>query len=393
MRLSSLPAIYGTEDVPGPDDLRNGLVDRVLSVPSFRRRYLERMTELLDGPFASKGCLESLEARALAQEEDARIDVEKWTRERFDLFLAEVDTLMTVMGDRESHLRASIASLMPPARVDLAINELVMAGDDTSAAVLGVELHFRGRSPIDVAGFHLSDDPDVGAGPVGVPIGPPRMPVGEGVGERGISRIDAGGAGPEQVVEATVGAETRVGIDIALAWPAALDVRVGEDRRSGAEFIRCVGPEDAVREGRVGALAEERAGIFEGRVLRQCAVVQGGGGVERVESCSYIGGVVRDDTVGERRRGARDVIQSSSALAGLVPRDSAATDHRCRVLTTIESAAVGCSVVNYGAVLYRGRGLFTSDAGTAFGDGQADDRGGQVRIVRQEPEDVLAHAV
>ena len=159
MISASLPAIYATEEIPGPSGLHNGLVDRVLSVRSFERRYLERLSELLDGPFSSGHTTALLDARAGIQEDDARIDVEKRTRERFDLFLAEVDTVMAVMGDRESFLRASIDSLMPPQWVDLAINEVLLSDNDTAATALGAELHFRGLASIDVAGFHLSDDP------------------------------------------------------------------------------------------------------------------------------------------------------------------------------------------------------------------------------------------
>ena len=159
MRSASLPAIYATEETPGPSGLHNGLVDRVLSVPSFKRRYLERLGELLDGPFDSESMAALLEARAADQEDDALIDVEKRTRERFDLFLAEVDTVINVMEDREAFLRASIDSLMPPQWVDLAINEVLLGDDDTVSAALGAEFHYRGATAIDVAGFHLSDDP------------------------------------------------------------------------------------------------------------------------------------------------------------------------------------------------------------------------------------------
>lgn len=151
------PANYGSLDAPyfSKKDEYNEIVEAVCSVPSLFRRYLTHLQNLLDGPLDSESIESQAELFALEMQGDARLDVHKRTHERLDLHAMNVKKALDRIGQREVVLEESIAELMPPLWVDLAINELDLESPEV------IELHYRGT---DVVAFEGSIVGSFGAG-------------------------------------------------------------------------------------------------------------------------------------------------------------------------------------------------------------------------------------
>ncbi len=161
---STAPANLGTRDYPNNRDGWSLMLTMMLEIPSLSRRYLERLEEILDGPWT--GIAQTFDSLATISVPDGLVDVAKASRERSNQYLDSIDDVWSRVQDREPALRASIDTLRPPAAVDLAINELIydrswndQPGLLGPAAPRSVELHFRGRSPLRFEGIFLSDDP------------------------------------------------------------------------------------------------------------------------------------------------------------------------------------------------------------------------------------------
>ncbi len=121
------------------------------------RQYLERLSARLDGPLAADSAVtlfDHIHAEVLG---DAIIDAEKRQREDSEAYGDDVAAVRAILAQRETVLRESIAELLPPWWVDLAINEVILPAD--TSEVLRIELHYRGRLPQNTGQLMASNDP------------------------------------------------------------------------------------------------------------------------------------------------------------------------------------------------------------------------------------------
>ncbi len=168
LRDSSSPADLGGPDHPNDSGQVSPIADKILSTPSLKRRYLEHLENLLDGPLATPAVCAVFDRWLPLIIPEGEIDVAKISRERVAPFTRGVDELEAFLEEREGRLRESIAELIPPQQVDLAINEVAdhLVGPDSIATA--VELHYRGGRLFESADLCLSDDPDsLGKWPLG----------------------------------------------------------------------------------------------------------------------------------------------------------------------------------------------------------------------------------
>ncbi|MAE72420.1 MAG: hypothetical protein CME06_18360 [Gemmatimonadetes bacterium] len=165
------PANLGTARYRNPRGGWNVLLTLMLEVPSLQRRYLARLEEILDGTWWPQIATQ-VDSLAGISVDDGLIDVAKATREKNAGYRDGINSLFSKLAERDPVLRASIDSLRAPAASDLSINELLF--ENSRAARMGgraptsLELHYRGRSPLDFEALYLSDDP----------VDPTRWPIG-----------------------------------------------------------------------------------------------------------------------------------------------------------------------------------------------------------------------
>ena len=149
----SKPANFGTPEFPDVWGRYSEIAERIHRIPALQRRYLLRLSELLDGPWSSGSARATIEGRDSQVHEEGAIDIWKRHRESDARYEYEVGDLSAIVADRERVLRASIDSLLPPYWVHLAINEVVAGEGGTR-----VELHSRAAAPLSLDRAFLMDD-------------------------------------------------------------------------------------------------------------------------------------------------------------------------------------------------------------------------------------------
>ena len=169
-------AAYVREDMPLDEGTRNHpmygisnwwdrLIDRVLGVPQFRRMYCLRLLELLDTTFADAERAARVEAGHRRIRFDGERDTQKpgWL-ENDTWFYPSRDWLGDFVRERNVFLRSAIPDFMPPASVNLFINEIVIT-EPSEGVDIGTQgwmeiYNWSPKEAVELGGLFLSDDPN-----------------------------------------------------------------------------------------------------------------------------------------------------------------------------------------------------------------------------------------
>lgn len=147
----------------------NNLVDRVLDIPSLRRRYTEKLRGYLEGHLSTEAVLADLDASEAEMFEDMIRDVHKEPREFVDEYLDGLDDLHDFVPARVSYLQGQLGGYEPDESVLVHISELVPG----PGGIVAVELRNLAPRPFDVGDYFLTNDPDQ---PLRWPAGPGEIP-------------------------------------------------------------------------------------------------------------------------------------------------------------------------------------------------------------------------
>ena len=134
----------------------NNLVDRILDIPSLRRRYTEKLRGYLEGHLSTQAVLTDLAASEAEMYEDMIRDVHKESREFVGDYLDGLDDLHDFVPSRVSYLLGQVGGYEPSETVLLHISELVPGPTGIEA----VELRNLAPRPFDVDGYFLTDSQD-----------------------------------------------------------------------------------------------------------------------------------------------------------------------------------------------------------------------------------------
>ncbi len=154
---------YVQEDMPLDQGTRNSpmydvpywwdrLIDRVLSVPQFRRMYCLRLLELLDTNFSDTERVSRVKTAHKSIRFDGERDVKKpgWLENEI-WFYPSLSWIKTFSTRRNEFLRTSIPDFIPPPSVNLFINEISRKG--------WIEIYnWSPKESVNMQGLFLSDD-------------------------------------------------------------------------------------------------------------------------------------------------------------------------------------------------------------------------------------------
>jgi hypothetical protein len=147
----------GTHDNPVIFDW-NRLFDRVLSVPSLRRAYTERLAAYIStGHMTPEALHATLRDRAVTMWEDMEIDTNKLSRETFPQYVAEMRKLDDFFAPRVDYLFDEIDRYAPAEEVFIKLSELLP--DPLGTAFSQVEIENLATRDFDFSGFALTNDP------------------------------------------------------------------------------------------------------------------------------------------------------------------------------------------------------------------------------------------
>ncbi len=134
------------------------LLDRVLNVPQFRRMYCLRLIELMEKEFTDELMFARIEEAYNRIRFDAERDIRKagW-QENERWFYPAKDGLKSFVPARKAYLRAVVYDYMPPATVNLFINEIMAIGAGDEAGESWIELYNWGKERINLGGLYLSN--------------------------------------------------------------------------------------------------------------------------------------------------------------------------------------------------------------------------------------------
>ncbi len=152
----ALDLVYATAESPNGIGRYNHVVDRILHVPSLRRRYFERLRELTAGPLSAASVATAFSVRTAEISEDVDRDVQKRPRELLSQYQNAIAEVHRFITEREVEVFAQLDELEPPEHVLVQISEIEPAPDGLS--VIGVELLNLADRPFDLTDFYLSDD-------------------------------------------------------------------------------------------------------------------------------------------------------------------------------------------------------------------------------------------
>ena len=152
----ALDLVYATAESPNGIGRYNHLIDRVLHVPSLRRRYFERLRELTAGPLSAASIAAIFSARTTQIGEDTDRDVQKRPREIMSQYQDAIAEVHQFITEREIEVLAQLDELEPPEHVLVQISELEPAPDGQN--VVGIELLNLADRPVDLTDFYLSDE-------------------------------------------------------------------------------------------------------------------------------------------------------------------------------------------------------------------------------------------
>jgi len=138
------------------------LLDRVLSVPQFRRMYCLRLIELMEKEFSDEAMFARLEEAYNRILFDAERDIRKKFCHENDVgFYTTLDKMKDFVSARRKYLRSVVYDYMPPATVNLFINEIMAnnkpIGAGGKAGESWIELYNWGKENTNLGGLYLSD--------------------------------------------------------------------------------------------------------------------------------------------------------------------------------------------------------------------------------------------
>ena len=146
----------GTHDNPALFDW-NRLFDRVLSVPSLRRAYTERLAaQITTGHLTPEAMHNTLLDRTLTMWPEMDRDTNKYSRETFPPYLTALRKLDSFFAPRVEYLLEEIDRYAPPEEVYIKLAELLP--DPTGSAFTQVEIENLATRDFDLSGFALTDD-------------------------------------------------------------------------------------------------------------------------------------------------------------------------------------------------------------------------------------------
>ena len=155
-RFAETEILFGTSAVPNSIGNYNRLVDRILSVPSLMRRYIEMMRSHGAGHLSPANIHNTITERHREMEADVERDVQKRPRELSGLYQGTVTELMDFMAAREASVLPQLDALEPPEHVLVHLSELEPAADGKS--VRAVEILNLSDRAFDLEDFYLSGD-------------------------------------------------------------------------------------------------------------------------------------------------------------------------------------------------------------------------------------------
>ncbi len=152
-----MPIDEGTRNSPmyGEPYWWDRLLDRVLAIPQFRRMYCLRLIKLLETTFADGERLARMEAGYQRILFDAERDVRKPGWHENDIwFYPSLNALKKFVAARNRYLRSVVYDYMPPASVNLFMNEIGMDVPGEG----WIELYNCSQESVALTGLSLSDD-------------------------------------------------------------------------------------------------------------------------------------------------------------------------------------------------------------------------------------------
>lgn len=152
-----MPIDEGTRNHPmyGVADWWDRLIDKVFSVPQFRRMYCLRLLELMDTLFDDEARIARLEAGHQQIRFDAERDIRKPGWHENDVwFYPSLKSLRDFVYAKNAYLRAAVNDYMPPASVNLFINEISVVTEEQG----WLELYNCSKETIELNALYLSDD-------------------------------------------------------------------------------------------------------------------------------------------------------------------------------------------------------------------------------------------
>lgn len=166
---ADVPLLFGVKTSPQqPLASYNVLTSRLLNVPLFRQWYVDKLEALLAASFTPARVGAVIDAGHAAVQAEARVDVNKRTREDNAAFDGSPAVLKDFVARRIDFIRANLPALNPGLAPSVRINEVLPL--NLSGAVNGaglrspwVELHNPRATAWDLGGHWLTDDPAVPA--------------------------------------------------------------------------------------------------------------------------------------------------------------------------------------------------------------------------------------
>ncbi len=167
--LTEIPIDFGTEASPGillvdpPEPIHNVLTTRVLDVPRFRQRYVDKMRELLSTDFSPLAVIPLMEEYMERIAHDAHADVFKMGRQSNEVFDQSIEVLQSFVSRRWDFLISRLDAFEPGIPQTLFINELLARNvndvtDDWGEHEDWIELYNPNGDSFDLTGHYLTDD-------------------------------------------------------------------------------------------------------------------------------------------------------------------------------------------------------------------------------------------
>ena len=149
------PIGFGTKKFPIWSGEYSRLLDRVLGVPSLRRRYGEKMNDLLTTHMSADSILATAQLRADVLQDEMVRDVRKFSREYEDVYFRGLVAMTNAIVERDSFLLAAMEEFEEPEYVLVRIAELIPNADGDVARVEVLNLASRS---FELENFFLTDD-------------------------------------------------------------------------------------------------------------------------------------------------------------------------------------------------------------------------------------------
>jgi len=163
--VSALSLLYGVKTTPNQALVTyNVLTSRILNVPLFRQRYVDKMGELLTSQFTQSILNSRINDLHNAIADDAHRDVYKRWREDNAAFDQSPAALQSFVSQRIAYINANLASVSPNLPRTPLLNELVAdnrTGIVTTAGAHSpwLELHNPTAQAYNLTGHYLTNNP------------------------------------------------------------------------------------------------------------------------------------------------------------------------------------------------------------------------------------------